>query len=157
MMDNVMMYKKRYHACAATTFALIADLTGVDSSDVFKALVGLSGGVGLAGNSACGALIGAAAAISLSFDLDRNRLAADNEAEFRVHAVVRKIVDRFIGKYGGITCYEVQLALHGKAFDLNNPEQRCDFSLIDKRCSETIRDAVEWTVKVLSETNRSDT
>jgi len=152
-MDDVKKYKERYHGCAPTTFALIADITGMDSSDVFKALVGLSGGVGLVGKSACGALIGAAAAISLAFDLDRDTLASNNDAEFRVHAAVRTVVEKFIDKYGGVTCNEVQLALHGKAFDLNSEERRGEFNLIEKRCSEAIRDTVEWTIDLLLQIN----
>lgn len=152
-MDDVTMYKNRYHGCAPTSFALIADFTGIDSSDAFKALVGLSGGIGLVGNSACGALIGAAAAISLAFDLDREVLATNHDAEFKVHVAVRSVVDKFVAKYGGVTCNEVQIALHGKAFDLNSEEQREEFNLIEKRCPEAIKDAVEWAIDSLLQAN----
>ncbi len=152
-MDDVAIYKNRYHGCAPTTFALIADFTGIDSDDVFKALIGLSGGIGLVGNSACGALIGAAAAISLAFDLNREMLSTNQDAEFRVHAAVRSVVDKFVAKYGGVTCNDVQIALHDKAFDLNNEKQREQFNLIEKRCPEAIKDAVDWAIDSLLQGN----
>jgi hypothetical protein len=150
---NAGIYKNRYHGCAPTAYALIADFAGMHFEDVFKALVGLSGGIGLVGNSSCGALIGAAAAIRLAFNLDREVLLANHDAEFKVHAAVSLVVDKFVTKYGGVTCNDVQTALHAKAFDLNTRKQREEFNLIEKRCPEAIKDAVDWAIASLLQCN----
>jgi len=151
MAERVAQYMAQYHGCAPSTFALITDELGIEAEQVFKALIGLSGGVGLVGTSSCGALIGAAAAISLSFNIGRKELAQNLSIEFEIHRAVGKVVDLFQRYYRGITCIEVQMAKHGAAFNLRDPKSKQEFDKLDKRCPEVVRDAVMWTLEVLSE------
>jgi hypothetical protein len=150
-LERAKEYEQLYHGCAPTTYVLIADELGLKANDVFQALIGLSGGVGLVGTSACGAVIGLASAISQFFGITREQLPKNLQVEFRIHNVVRDVVDKFKARYGGITCYEVQLHLYGKAFDLYKPDMREEFAALSKRCPEVICDAVNWVLEQVAE------
>ena len=73
-------YPAKYEGCAQATFAAIADTLNLKGEEVFKAMVGLSGGVGDLGRGACGAMAGAAAAISLYFAPGRIEAEKNHEA-----------------------------------------------------------------------------
>jgi Putative redox-active protein (C_GCAxxG_C_C) len=143
-MENVQTYKVRFHGCAATTYALCADLLGLKGDEVFRAMMGLSGGIGLVGSATCGAMVGAAAAISQALCSTRARFPDEQETEFIIHRAVSPVIDAFVQQYGGHTCHQVQLALHGKAFDLASDAAREEFNRLDKRCTEPILNAVNW-------------
>jgi len=151
-------YPARYGGCAQATFAAIADALNLKGEEVFKALIGLSGGVGNMGRGACGAMAGAAAAISLKFGVGRNALKRNPEAilkvKDRIYELVEKVGGRFLEEFGSYLCRDIQLALFGKAFNLRNPEAYMEFKQVawPKACSrEVVAKAVGWAVEVILE------
>ena len=154
-------YPARYGGCAQATFAAVADALNLKGEDVFKALIGLSGGVGNMGRGACGAMAGAAAAISLKFGVGRNALKRNPEAilnvKDRIYELVEEVGERFLEEFGSYLCRDIQLALFGKAFNLRDPKAYMEFKQIawPEACSrKVVAKAAGWAVDVILEAEK---
>jgi hypothetical protein len=76
---------------ATAVFTAIVDVLGLNGDEAFKAMIGLAGGTGHLTKGTCGALAGAAAAISLSYNKSREeveRIAGDPK---ELHPVDQRI------------------------------------------------------------------
>ncbi|MBC7114187.1 MAG: hypothetical protein PWR13_160 [Archaeoglobi archaeon] len=168
-------YEMKYVGCAQSSFSAIIDAlrkAGIEliEEDVeeifFKALVGVSGGVGATGRGSCGAVTGASLAVSLATGIGRKEQERDPSLRARSYENVRKyVVSRFLERFGGITCREVQLSRFGKAWDMSRPDVIQDFRRNElENCrtpdGRTIRDctialasawAVEGILEILKE------
>jgi C_GCAxxG_C_C family probable redox protein len=105
-------YEKKSLGCAQTSLAAIFDALGIWSEDAFKAATGLSNGLGSKGVETCGALIGAAMAISFIFGREHE----DFDDMFRVlksGALVKRLYNQFLREYGVVHCSDMQKALLG--------------------------------------------
>jgi len=146
-------YLRKYFGCSQTVLAAVADALGLEAEQVFKAMVGLAGGVGITGWGTCGALAGAAAAVSLYLAPDRESYEQDPEARFCVYQAAARVAERFKAHFGAVTCWEVQVGLFGRHFDLRDPEQLREF--LDGgfiwRCEEVVGLAARWAVEAIAE------
>lgn len=147
-------YAGTFHSCAPTAYcALLDPIEESFSDDVFTSLVGLSGGIGRMGHGTCGLVIGTAAAISFSCGVTRDLLTEDSQRREIVFDKVNSFGDKFVEKYGGLSCREVQLELFGKSFDLRTEEGHRDFSRLappdQSPCQEAVEDAMRWGVEVI--------
>ena len=146
-------YLPVYRDCAPTTLLAVADTLNMKvSDDLFKAMVGLSGPSG-----GCGGICGATAAIGLRYGEGREDFVKDSETRGRVHGKILKAVklvrDRFVEKYGGYLCYDVQKKLFGRPFDFTIPEEREAFrNEQTEKCRQVTENAAGWTVKAILET-----
>ena len=141
------------------------ELPGRD--EAFKAMIGLAGGTGHLTKGTCGALAGAVAAISLSYNLEREevrRLVNDSGAlhpdDPKIPIVFQNIYDisaevarKMEKKYGGILCSEIQFNLYGKTLDISDPKRHwelCDsFPSYPLNCWTVEGDLAQWTVEIL--------
>ena len=94
-------YEQKYHGCAQATFTAIADTLGIFNDDVFKAIIGMTGGTGDMGRGTCGGLVGATAAIGLVFGVGRDKLTQNHV--IKIGNLVAKIGQKFLDEYGSIT------------------------------------------------------
>ena len=148
-------YLMRY-ACAPGVFAAVMDTLGYEDdpavNDVWKATVGLIGGTGNMAIGTCGAMAGAAMAISYSFGLTKE----DPEEMLKVTGVVAEVGKKMQEKYGHIQCQEVQFHLLGKSYRFTNPEAMQEFMTLsseDPACKEVTGDIARWTVMKILEHN----
>jgi C_GCAxxG_C_C family probable redox protein len=155
-------YTTKYWGCAQSTFAAIVDtlrdfdieLTSEEAEEaIFKSLVGLSGGHANMNIGNCGALTGAAMAISLVSGVNRQKQLDDKEHRWIAFDNVAKTIgQKFLEEYGGLTCRDVTWKRFGKWWDSWNPEAKADFSreekergcLAEGKC--TISRAAGWGV-----------
>ncbi|KAF5432008.1 putative redox-active protein [Candidatus Methanophagaceae archaeon] len=151
-------YLMRY-ACAPGVFAAVMDTLGYEDdpaiNDVWKAAVGLVGGTGNMAIGTCGAMAGAAMAISYSFDL-RKEEPEDMMKMLNVTGVVAEVGKKMQEKYGHIQCQEVQFHLLGKSYRFTNPEAMQEFITLSSEnpaCKEVTGDLARWTVKKVLEHN----
>jgi len=148
-------YWLRY-ACAPGVFAAVMDTLGYEDdpavNNVWKATVGLIGGTGNMAIGTCGAMAGAAMAISYSFGLTKENL----EDLMEVNGVVAEVGKKMQEKYGHIQCQEVQFHNWGKSHRFTNPEAMQEFislSHAHPACQEVTGDLARWTVKKILEHN----
>ncbi len=114
--DTSAMYEKTFGNCAQCCLAGLSDIfpdLGIDNK-VFKSAFGFGGGYAVTTKGTCGALNGAAMAISLILGRERNNMEADHKA---CYDAVFKVYAQFIERFGGIRCCDVQTSLFGQCFD----------------------------------------
>lgn len=127
----------KYTNCAQATFIAIVDalkeqgveLTSLEAEEaIFNALAGVSGGHANLGCGNCGALTGAAAAVSLASAVDRPMQTLDKDFRWIAFDNVSKTIgDKFKKKFYGFTCRFVTWERYGKIWNLWNKEANQDF------------------------------
>jgi hypothetical protein len=143
-------------ACAPGVFAAVMDTLGYDKDpavmEVFKATVGLIGGTGNMAIGTCGAMAGAAMAISYSFGFTKAsfKTREDMAKIMKAASVVAEVGKQMQEKYGHIQCQEVQFHLWGKSYRFTNPEamqESMEVLSSDPRCNDVSGDVARWTVE----------
>jgi C_GCAxxG_C_C family probable redox protein len=156
-------YLLKFRACAPTVFAAVMDTLGYESdpliNEVWKATVGLSGGTGNMAIGTCGAMAGAAAAISYSFGFTREDIEKDSKKMLKICEVVAEVGEKMREKYGHIQCQEVQFHNWGKAYRFNNPKAALEFIRMwqgakeEFECQKVTGDLARWAVEKILERN----
>lgn len=146
--------------CAPGVFAAVMETLGYEDdpvvNDIWKATVGLVGGTGNMAIGTCGAMAGAAMAISYSFGFTKEDLLQDPEKMMNVVSVVAEVGKKMQEKYGHIQCQEVQFHHWGKSYRMTNPEAMQEFMSARElwtACQEVTGDLARWTVKKILEHN----
>ncbi|MCG8489344.1 MAG: C-GCAxxG-C-C family protein, partial [Chromatiales bacterium] len=109
----------KYGCCPQCVLTAVKDTVGGVSDNTIKASHGLSGGGGLMGQGACGALTGGLLALSTKRGRDADKL--DKGRGMSNFQIGRKLVDRFVNEYGGVTCEALQQRFTGRTWDMWNP------------------------------------
>ena len=130
-------------------------------------MIGLAGGTGHLAKGTCGALAGAAAAISLSYNKGREEVEKivndPNEAhpeDPRIPKFYQEIFDKTADvakkmqeRYGGILCCDIQFKLYGKTLDILDPKRHWELceeiSSHPVNCLTVEGDVAGWTVETL--------
>lgn len=120
-------YQGTLVGCGHSTFAAVMDALksedisliseGVEDK-IFTGAMGLTSGGGNSAIGTCGAFMGASLAVSLATDIkveeNKNDLA---NRWLAYHDVKKYIGDRFMDKWGAITCREIQIENFGRAYN----------------------------------------
>ena len=145
--------------CAPGVFAAVMETLGYEDdpvvNDVWKATLGLIGGTGNMAIGTCGAMAGAAMAISYSFGFRKEDLE-DQVKMLKVASVVAEVGKKMQEKYGHIQCQEVQFHHWGKSYRFTNPEVMQEFARARElwtACQEVAGDLARWTVEKILEHN----
>ncbi|OPL12762.1 MAG: hypothetical protein AVO39_11305 [delta proteobacterium MLS_D] len=151
-------YLPRWRACAPTVFAAVMDTVGYDGDpvvqEIWKAVIGLTGGTGNMSIGTCGAMAGAAASVSYSFGYSMDDLR-DITKMLAVNSAVAEVGEKMKARYGDITCQEVQFKHWGKSFRLTDPRALKEFAALtggdDARteCREVTGDLARWAVEAI--------
>ena len=164
LLDEAYQRGKDYlmkYACAPGTFAAVMDTLGYEGDPeveaVWKAAVGLVGGTGNMAIGTCGAMAGAAMAISQSIDMSRAR-PEDMEKMMAVGAAVADVGKKVMEKYGSITCQDIQFSLMGMSYKLSDPRGLEEFmkrsmASGESECTELNGDIARWTAEKILEVN----
>lgn len=147
-------------ACAPGVFAAVMETLGYEKdpsvNDVWKATIGLAGGTGNLAIGTCGAMAGAAMAISFSFGFTKEDVLKDPEKMLKVNRVVAEVGKEMQEKYGHIQCEEVQFHNWGKSYRFTNPKAQQEFMsarALWTACQEVTGDLAKWTVQKILEHN----
>ncbi|MBW1861696.1 MAG: C_GCAxxG_C_C family protein [Deltaproteobacteria bacterium] len=131
-------YVPVYWGCGQSTFSAIVDAlrefgielcTKQDEEEIFKGLVGLSGGYGNMGTGNCGACVGATFAVSLFSGIGREEQLKDKDhRRITFDNVAGTIGERFLKEFGGHSCRDVTWKRFGKQYDSWNPASKKEFA-----------------------------
>lgn len=159
---------EKWCGCAQAAFCTIVDYLreeeGVElvapetEEEMFKALVGLSGGAGNSGWGSCGALTGSGFAISLATGVGREQLVELRDAGARWLAfdnVAETIGQKFKDNFKGLTCHDVTFNRFGKWYDRWDPVVKAEFikeegeraCFTPDKC--TVAMAAAWAVEII--------
>ena len=120
-------YEKNYKGCAQCTLAAMFDIMGKKEPMVFQAASGLSGGMALSGDGACGGYSGG---ILFTGTLDGRRLEYfdnDEEAKRQSYKTSQMLHDKMIDVYGSIRCKDIHTAIFGRSYLIRDSEDSKKF------------------------------
>ena len=141
--------EQKYGSCPQCVLAAIHDTFGIASDDVIKAGHALAGGGALAGDGMCGALTGGILALGCQFGRERKDFGKRNLKSFEV---ARKLRDRFVAEYEGITCHSVQKKIFGKTFNLWDKDEYKAFNDAGghtDKCPAVAGNVAKWVAEIL--------
>lgn len=146
--DKALKYELDYGCCPQCVLAAVQETVGVIDDSVIKASHGLSGGGGLSGVGACGALTGGLVALSARRGRDRDKL--DKGRFINNFKKGQELVDRFRAEFGGVTCVELQQQFTGKTYDMWNPEEYKAFDQDrGQQCARATATVTKWVVEMM--------
>ncbi len=147
-------YEKEYHGCGQCVIAAVTEALGIFNDEVFNSATGLCGGVGLVNEATCSSFTGGAMAIGMVFHRSRDKFDDDRDNKYLNFELVQQLREKFIEKYGTITCGEIHTKLYGRPYDLRDKSEREAFEEAgghgDHGCTEVVADASRWTIEVLA-------
>lgn len=153
-------FEKEYHGCGQSVVAAVTEALDIFEPKVFESATGLCGGIGLKNDATCSSFIGGTMAIGLFFARRREYFDGDREAKYLNFKLVQKLRERFIEKYGSITCGDIHCVKYGRAYDLSVKEEGRLFEEKgahgDLGCTQVVGTAAKWTVELLAEQIISD-
>lgn len=142
-------YEQKYGSCPQCVLAAIHDTFGIVSDDLIKAGYPLAGGGALAGDGMCGALAGGILALGCQFGRERKDFSTRDMKSFHIS---RKLRDKFVAEYGGVTCHIVQKKIFGKTFNLFDKDEYKAFNDAGghtDKCPSVAGNVAKWVAELL--------
>lgn len=146
--DKAVKYELDFGCCPQCVLATIQETVGVVDDATIKASHGLSGGGGLVGQGACGALTGGLMALSSKYGRDRDKL--DKGRYINNFKKNKELVERFRAEFGGITCEELQKQFTGRTYDMWKADEYKAFDdARGKQCAHATGTVTKWVIEML--------
>lgn len=146
--EKALRYELDYGCCPQCVLAAVQETVGIIDDATIKASHGLSGGGGLMGQGACGALTGGLMALSAKRGRDRDKL--DKGRFIGNFQKGKELVERFRTEFGGVTCEELQQQFTGRTYDMWKAEEYQAFSdARGHKCALATAQVTKWVVEML--------
>jgi C_GCAxxG_C_C family probable redox protein len=141
-------YELKYGCCPQCVLTTVKETVGLVTDETIKASHGLSGGGGLTGAGACGALTGGLMALSCKRGRDRDKFEKGKfVSNFKTG---KKLVERFQNEYGGVTCQHLQKEFTGRNYDMWNAEEYAAFDKArNEQCARATALVSQWVIELL--------
>lgn len=138
----------KYGCCPQCVLSAVKETTGLVSDQTIQASHGLSGGGGLMGSGACGALTGGLLALGVKKGRPADKLH-DGRGMDNFQAG-KKLVERFQDEFGGTSCADLQHTFTGKIWDMWKAEEYKGFSdARGDRCAYATALVTKWVTEEL--------
>lgn len=157
-------YEWLYGGCGRSTLRALQEGLGIDDGETFRAATPFSGGAH--NNELCGALVGAIMAIGLVYasgefeqgKVEDRPLGVKSPVYERAGEQANKLCDRFREEFGGLNCRDVMQKLHGKVWNLQNPEERAEYvqPRLHDKCGEVAQKTARLAAGVILEKHTED-
>ena len=146
--ETAVQYEVDYGCCPQCVLATVQETIGIIDDQTIKASHGLSGGGGLLGHGTCGALTGGLMALSAQKGRDRNKLEKGKFINNFKNG--KKLVEKFVQEFGGITCEDLQKQFTGRTYDMWDANQYQQF---DKdrgnKCAHATGTVTRWVIEMM--------
>lgn len=138
-------YQLTLVGCGHSTFSAALDalreegielVTPEVQNELFKSIIGLTGGCGNMHEGTCGAVIGSGFAIGLAVGIERAEQENDGGKQtwMTSYQVKQGVAEKFFEKYGSIICREIMLNRWGLAFCSHYPGRSKEFFALAGKC-----------------------
>lgn len=147
-------YEREVHGCGQCLIAAVQDTLEIQGDELFKAATAFAGGVGLCGDGSCGAYLGGVLLLGHRVGRGRSRLDDPEGIRFRTYALARKFHDRFIERYGSVTCRDIHMKIFGRPYYLVDAEEFQKFEEAGghrDKCPEVVGAAARWLVELMED------
>ena len=144
-------YEKEYHGCAQATFAALSEVLGLYDENIFKAVIGLTGGTADMGKGTCGGLVGVAAVAGLLYGAGKEEITQEHVE--KISNIVAEVGQKFMEEYGSITCWDIQKKVYGRSFNLRDPKELEEFLQRKDvwKCGRVCGKAAAWALERILE------
>jgi C_GCAxxG_C_C family probable redox protein len=140
--------ERKYGCCPQCVLTAIKETVGGVSDETIKASHGLSGGGGLTGVGACGALSGGLVALSIVRGRDADKLHKGRG--IRNFQAGKELVERFQQEFGGTTCEELQKSFTGQTWDMWKQEEYKAFNKArGDQCARATAMVTRWVIEMM--------
>jgi C_GCAxxG_C_C family probable redox protein len=142
-------HEQKYGSCPQGVLVAIHDTFGIASEEVIKAGHALAGGGALAGDGMCGALAGGIIALGCQFGRERKDF---DKRQMKSFEIAKKLRDKFVAEYGGVTCHIVQKKIFGKTFNLWDKGEYKAFNDAGghtDKCPSVAGNVAKWVAEIL--------
>jgi C_GCAxxG_C_C family probable redox protein len=149
-------YEQTYRGCSQCVITALQDVLEIRNDDLFKSATGLAAGGGMAGDSGCGAYIGAVLFLSSLVGRERNNFSDPEGIRFKTHELSRKFREKFIQEYGSVVCRNIQNKILGRYYYLPDPQEYEKFhnaGAHDIHCPEVVGKAAKWMTEIILQEN----
>jgi C_GCAxxG_C_C family probable redox protein len=150
-------YEKQYGGCAQCVIAALQDvleLRDERSDALFRAATSLEGGVACEGDGHCGAYSGAVMMFGYLTGRERDNFADPENRRKQTNALAQTLHQRFIERYGTVTCHGIHRNIFGRPYYLRDSTERDKFAEagahVDK-CTAVVGQAARWAIEILFE------
>ncbi|MBN1829772.1 MAG: C_GCAxxG_C_C family protein [Deltaproteobacteria bacterium] len=144
-------FEQDYGGCAQCVIGALYQLfPDLRNEDVFRSATALGGGIGLTTQGGCGALAGAAMAISQMTGRSLANIADPEKKRFVAYRLGEKLVNVFIEEYGTVTCEKIQTKLMGRSFYMY--EEWNEFLAAgghSTACTSVVGNATRWAAEII--------
>lgn len=138
----------QFGCCPQCVLKAVQATVGYVTDETIKASHGLSGGGGLMGLGACGALTGGLMALSAKRGRAHDKF--DKGKFVGNFQLGQELVRRFQEEFGGITCQELQKQFTGQTYDMWDAEQYQAFTdARGEKCANATSTVTRWVVEML--------
>ena len=145
---KAMRYELDYGCCPQCVLATIQETVGIVDDQTIKASHGLSGGGGLMGEGACGALTGGLMALSVRYGRDRDNL--DRGRYINNFKKALQLTDKFRQEFGGVTCQQLQRKFTGRTYDMWSAAEYQAFDRArGQQCAHATGTVTRWVIEML--------
>lgn len=137
-----------YGCCPQCVLKAVQSTVGYVTDETIKASHGLSGGGGLMGQGACGALTGGLLALGAKRGRDHDKFEKGKfVGNFRLG---QDLIKRFEEEFGGVTCKELQAIFTGKTYDFWDEKQYKAFTdARGSKCADATATVTKWVVEMM--------
>ncbi len=146
-------YEQIYYGCAQCLIGAVLDALGIKRDELFKAATGFAGGVSMMGDGSCGAYVGGVLLIGDRTGRGKSNFADPERVRFRTYELSKQYHDRFIERYGSVTCRDIHMKLLGRPYYLLDKDDYVKFEQagghLDK-CPNVVGDAAGWLIELMA-------
>jgi C_GCAxxG_C_C family probable redox protein len=145
-------YETERGACVQCVLAVVEELLGLGSDEIFRSSYALAGGCALSIEGTCGALSGGVMAISIKHGREKDVFAEGGRAA-DCYDLAHELYEKFVGEYGSIVCKDVQEKLIGRSYSWYNPKDKEEYEKNDGHrtmCGPVVANTAKWTMEILT-------
>lgn len=143
-------YEATIHGCAQSTILALKHFFEIDDI-IFKSANSLSGGIAEGSKGSCGAFLAGALTFSYFFGRDVNSIDQSGSS-FKDKELTRKLRQKFIEKYNGERCEQIQTDIFDRSFDMLTDKGKKEMEAAgghDDKCTSVVGNAAIWTAEIL--------
>ena len=143
-----------YRGCGQCAVGALQDALGISDPNVFKAASGFAGGIGLAGDSACGAYVGGVMIMSGYLGREKDNFGDPERVRFKSFDLARQLHDLILKEFGSVNCHDIHNHIYGRPYYLWDSDQMTKFDDAGGHttgCPRVVGTIARLTIQVLDE------
>lgn len=146
--------EEAYRGCGQCALLTMFDITGDKDELLFQMATGLSGGMAICNDGACGGYSGGILFLGRYSGRRLKEMMenGDKEAQYQNYYMSQNLHDKFIETFGSVVCKDIHCDLFGRWFCLRDKEVRDEFEMAGAhkdKCTVVIANACMWIAEIL--------